>query len=512
MLACFLAWGLAASFALGQSTNNADLATLQGAVRDERGHPLAAAMVYLQAKNAAKPLAAVTDAEGVYRFPALQPGDYKLRAEAAGYGEATAGPFALGTGDAKRIDLNLGLSKAEVKGSSSGTPGTAMPEFYDEPRFTVAGVTEAMTPGGHGSDKILRTSEALTKDAVSLGDVPVNSAAASRSNPAPTATPPGGATEQSLRHAAERQPESFEANLRFGQWLVDEGKAGEALSWLQRAARLSSDAPPGVTAGLDHLLGEVEEQLGNPLQAVREYQRAAELNPSEPNLFDWGSELLMHRAPEPAIEVFTQGNRLFPESGRMLVALGVAWYAKGSYDRATQCLCEASDLNPEDPNPYLFLGKMESVQTMESQCPEQELGRYAKLQPENALANYYYATSLKRRKGTEDKETAAKVESLLKKAVRLDPKLSEGYLQLGILYSDQKDFPKAISLYEEAIASSPELPEAHYRLALAYARTGDKLKAQQELRRFDETSKKTAEEVEHERREIQQFVYTLRSK
>jgi hypothetical protein len=53
-------------------------------------------------------------------------------------------------------------------------------------------------------------------------------------------------------------------------------------------------------------------KLGNPLEAVREYQRAAELDASEQYLFDWGTELLTHRALEPAAEVFTKGNRLFP--------------------------------------------------------------------------------------------------------------------------------------------------------------------------------------------------------
>ena len=116
-------------------------------------------------------------------------------------------------------------------------------------------------------------------------------------------------------------------------------------------------------AEVHQLLGDVEEKQGNPLEAVRDYQRAAELNPSEPNLFDWGAELLLHRAFEPAIEVFRKGTRLYPSSVRMGVGLGVAWYARGSYEQAAQRLCEASDLNPEDPKPYLFMGKMQSVET-----------------------------------------------------------------------------------------------------------------------------------------------------
>jgi hypothetical protein len=54
------------------------------------------------------------------------------------------------------------------------------------------------------------------------------------------------------------------------------------------------------------------------------------------------------------------------------------------------------------------------------------------------------------------------------------------------------------------------MEEAHYRLAQIYKRTGENLKAQQELEIFDQLAKKKAEEVERERREVQQFVYKLR--
>src|SRR5580692_9617977 len=50
----------------------------------------------------------------------------------------------------------------------------------------------------------------------------------------------------------------------------------------------------------------------NPLETVRKYQQAAELDPSEPSLFNFGTELLAHRATEQAIEVFSKGHRLFP--------------------------------------------------------------------------------------------------------------------------------------------------------------------------------------------------------
>ena len=105
----------------------------------------------------------------------------------------------------------------------------------------------------------------------------------------------------------------------------------------------------------------------------------------------------------------------------------------------------------------------------------------------------------------------AQVESHLTRAVQLDPKLGVGYLQLGVLYAERKDFSHAISSYQSAIHAAPQLEEAHYRLAQAYKRTGEKEKAEEELRVYNQLSKSKDEEVERERRESRQFVYTLRS-
>lgn len=520
-------WVLAAMAALApvraQSPEPAGIAavqgtahgTLQGYVRDSNGRPVANATVLLQLATGTETPATQTqithtDSEGAYRFVALREGAYTLRAEIKGYGEAIVGPVSLAQKVTKNIDLALVSPRAsQPQNPPPGTPATGKPsaeapEFFDEPQFTVAGVTQATNSGGHGSDTVLRTTEALAKATVSLSK---ESSAGSKS--ATSAAP-----ESSLRDAVVRAPENFEANWQLGKLLVDNGKATEAVPYLERASRIKpSDPEP------HHLLGDVEEKLGDPLGAVREYQRAAELDPSEADLFDWGTELLTHRALEPATEVFTKGNRLFSKSVRMLVALGVAWYARGSYDQAAQCLVNASDLAPDNPTPYLFLGKMQGAETTPSEKSVDRLGRLAQLQPDNALANYYYAVSLwKQSAGSVDGdiERSVRVESLLQKAVHLDPKLGAAYLQLGILYSQREDFSRAISAYQKAIEVSPELDqtieEAHYRLAQAYLRTGNKARAQEQLQLHDRLAKTTKEDTERERREIQQFVIALRNK
>ncbi len=69
------------------------------------------------------------------------------------------------------------------------------------------------------------------------------------------------------------------------------------------------------------------------------------------------------------------------------------------------------------------------------------------------------------------------MESLLTKAVAIDPKCGDAYLQLGILSFSQHHPEKAIGFYTKAIEVDPQLGEAHYRLGVAYDRIGSPEKA-----------------------------------
>jgi tetratricopeptide (TPR) repeat protein len=404
-------------------------------------------------------------------------------------------------------------------------PSQEQPQFFDQPSFTVADVTDAANPAGHGSTG-WRTSDALVKQTASLGRS--NSTSANSSPPE---------NEQSLRDAAH-QPDSFEANHLLGNMLLAEHKPREALPYLEKAAQLKSgdyennyelarayansgDYPHSQatarqllaqrdTAEVHHLLADNEEKLGDPLAAVRDYQRAAELAPSESNLFDWGAELLLHHAPEPASEVFAKGNRLFPTSARMLIGLAISWYARGSNEQAAACLCQASDLNPSDPNPYLFLGRLQDEQLTSSAGVLERFKRFAELQPENAMANYYYAVALWKQPKASDSNASATVQSLLQKAISLNPKFGLAYLQLGIVYSEQKEFANTISAYKDAVQADPTLEAAHYRLAQIYRQTGEKQNAKRELQLYQQLSKMQSDQAHQQRRGLQQFVYTLR--
>lgn len=250
------------------------------------------------------------------------------------------------------------------------------------------------------------------------------------------------------------------------------------------------------------LLGNIDRRAN--VEIARAYQQAAEKDPSEHNLFDWGAELLSHGAAVQAAEIFTRGVRAFPRSTRMLLGLAAAQYWSGSYEKAAENFFAATDVNPSDPQPYLVLARVRTDVITESDGYRERMARFARLAPNNARANFYYAVCLQ-------EHEPGKAEILLKRALELDPTLADAHVQLGIIYTSQKNFESAIAAFQEAIAINPKLEEPHYRLAQAYTRIGEKEKAREQFAIHDRLLKQSAAEVEQERRQAQQFVIELRA-
>jgi len=434
-------------------------ASLHGVVHDSQGKLVAQGDVSLERKNSNSKFTAATDSQGRYNFEKLQEGIYKievLKETNVGAEGAYIDLLILKPHESRTLDLTLGELQ---QGKSSFE---AVPQFFDQPQFSVSGVTDTTSLGGHGSDTVVRSRNSLAKETISLG----------------------GTTA----------PASADAGI-----------------YLAAKASLEKDLATHETADLHHQLADIEEKLGDSLKAVHHYQRAADLDPTESHLFDWGAELLLHHAPEPAEEVFGKGNQKYPNSSRMLLGLGAAAFARGNTDEAIQRICRASELNPSDAAPYLFLGKIQQTEIVPPDELINKLNRFVTLQPRNADANYYYAVGLwKQRNRSPHPDTAAQVESLLKTALQINPRYALAELQLGSVRNDQGAYAEAIAHYQKAVQIDPKLEEAHYRLAQAYRQTGDADKSKEELRIYTQLSKESAQQQDRERREVKQFVYTLR--
>ena len=519
------------ALALAQLAQQPSTATLVGTVRGVAGEPIAGATVSFIYKDQEGALGARTDGSGHFAFKSVRATAYTLKVVKTGFRELTKNALSIAGGEEQYVELVL---EAEARSTSPpSSPSSLSPiQLEDKPNFAIAGITDWTAAGGHGSDTNLRTSEELARETRAL----------KVAGPAP-ATGLGehetSESERELRAAAERMPGSFQANRRLGHFYIRSEKYRDAVPLLEAASRIDpadhdnaydlalaykatgelAQAREQVqrmlaisdNADARRLLGDIDEHIDDSLGAVQEYERAVRLDPSEQNYFAWGTELLLHRAVPPAIEVLTKGSAANPKSERMLAALGAALYASGAYQQAAQRVCEASDLQPGDPAPYTFLGEMEMASPAPLGCVEQKLAWLMKEQPGDARAKYYYAMSLaKRGRGAESPATLSREQALLEQAVVIDPALSEAHLQLGIVHSEQGKVRDAMNCYREAIATNPQLGEAHFRLARAYQQLGQGAKGQQEIQLYQQIQKSEAEEVERQRRQVRQFVIVLK--
>jgi tetratricopeptide (TPR) repeat protein len=322
------------------------------------------------------------------------------------------------------------------------------------------------------------------------------------------------AIESVLLDRVRKQPDDFQANHGLAEYYRVHGRPGAALPFFEKAYQLNPgdysnawdlallylsthkiDAArtiagalqrqQGDKAELHNLLGSVEEAAGDLRAAVAEYQRAAQMDPSEKNVFDYATGFSKGKAYAEARQIFQYGVEQYPKSARMRVGLAVALHGLGQYFEAVAVLCEAVDLDPDDPRPVVFLTSMRDISPKLSEHVTSRLAHLADVHPNNPQVNYGYALSLwKRSQDTANDATLLEVKKRLLRAVRLDPGLADAHFQLGILYAQCGELSNAIHEYEIAVRLEPNTPDYHYRLARAYTATGMSVKAAEQLRIF----------------------------
>jgi tetratricopeptide (TPR) repeat protein len=347
-------------------------------------------------------------------------------------------------------------------------------------------------------------------------------------------------SEAEFKRALGAAPHDYQANQDLGEFYLRHGKAAEALSYLSEAERLHPSYGSGYdlaladeeaghlnaarqqiqqllarskTSEIYNLLATVDEKSGNYLAAAKEYQQAAYMDPSEQNIFDWGSEFLIHHTWNAAIQVFSDGAKRYPKSPELIIGLGLAYYWRGDYDPAVKALMRAVDLSPSDPQPYYFLSHAYERSQGEANEVSARFRRFEALEPSNPHAAYYYAmTLLKSNALARSGPALDRVESLLRKAVRINPFYTRAYLLLGNLYGQEHQYAKAVSEYQQALRLDPSLPDTYYHLGQAYIQLGRRDLAQKEFELHRQVYARHLAENDRERNQTLKFVYSERGK
>jgi tetratricopeptide (TPR) repeat protein len=288
-------------------------------------------------------------------------------------------------------------------------------------------------------------------------------------------------------------------------------KAGQlepALAAAQKAKNL------GDNAELEDLLGDIQEARGDNLAAVRSYQAAVALAPSQEEYrLPLAMELISHKNFEAAEVVLRQAGQLFPTSWRIQLALGVTNFLAGQTEEATRVLLHAADLTPDSALALGYLGEMQvALTTTPDPTALERLCHFSDRHPqEGKILSYCGALLLQRDYASGDKTHADQILRRLLAARSLQPQDALPHCQLGKMYEWLGKWGEALQETETCTHLNPESAEAHYRLARLYTRLGHPDLARKEFELHVTAAERRTEENQRRDEVLKTFLYTLRN-
>lgn len=215
----------------------------------------------------------------------------------------------------------------------------------------------------------------------------------------------------------------------------------------------------------------VAQLSADPAKALVELQNAIRADPSkESNYTDLGNLLLGTQNFKEAVIVLEHARERFPQSAQAALSLGVAYYGQRRFDDAITAFLDAAKLDPDAEQPVAFLGRMlDSAATRETELAG-IFAAFAKRQPKSFLGHYLFGK-------------VTKSEPDLRRAITLNPRCGDCYVELGGVLESKRNFADAEKSYLAAARLSPKDPVPHYRLSRVYARLGstEKAAAEREL-------------------------------
>lgn len=307
---------------------------------------------------------------------------------------------------------------------------------------------------------------------------------------------------QAFQAALKMKPDDPDLEMECARTMLAAGQLDAA------KALLSKLSEPAESAQAQELFGELAEKQGDYKQALTHFSRAVDLDPSEPNAWTLGVELLRHWSFDPAVREFEAAAAKFPTSTRIKLGLGAAYFGDAKYAEAIPVFAEL--LQTDDNNP-LYAEMLGMACNAVSESPKQQcssLLTYAKKHPRDAKAATY-AASMLLTETAGDQQTATARE-LLTQALSANPRLPDAQYQMGVLKQNEGNWAGSISNLQTAISLKPDLAQAHYRLALAYWRTGRKQDGQAEMELQKKYAKQEKEDTDKRLRQITTFLVDVR--
>lgn len=302
---------------------------------------------------------------------------------------------------------------------------------------------------------------------------------------------------QAFSRAASLAPPGSDLLYNWALALSQSNQAAEAAKILDK---IPADEVSGES---ESLAGDLEEKLGDFMSAVGHYQKAAEINPSEANLYALTLEYLRHWTWDAATSAAAYAVQKYPSSTRLELVLGVAFYGDKRFPDAARVFAGLLQKVPGNTDYADMLGRTcGEIAGGNPSCDT--LVAFSNQHPANSSAAFYAARQIMARPhSAADLDEAAK---LLERATTTDPRLADAWYQYGLVEAERKQWRQCAAMLEKATALRPDFASAHYQLAIADAHLERDSDRKKELALFQKYSQQEKERVDTEVRKMTVFL------
>lgn len=216
-----------------------------------------------------------------------------------------------------------------------------------------------------------------------------------------------------------------------------------------------------------------------------------------------GAGLLESGKTQEAIKEFETAKQLTPTFAKPYYNLGVAYCKTGDNKKAVENLKTAIRLDPKSAESYAALGTVfQSIGLFDSAVANFEIAVQDCNLAQDASLHYSLGVAYR---GVGKNEKAI-IE--FKRAIMLNPKLSEAHNDLGIELARESLYNEAIKEFNIALTSSIQPSQIYYNLGLAYMNKGEYNKA---IQNFQNLLKYQSRDTINIKR-IQKLIENLKTK
>jgi tetratricopeptide (TPR) repeat protein len=258
--------------------------------------------------------------------------------------------------------------------------------------------------------------------------------------------------------ALNQSPSLSEARLNLALAYYKMGRISDAASRLSRVHR---EDPANMQAVL--LLGDCYLRMGKNQDTITLLQPLAKAHPDDLAVaYMLGTALLRNKQPDQGAAVIDRILRN-GESAETHLLLGMAKFEAMQYPEAIADLTRATEINPDLPDVYSYLGQAQ-MESGDMKAAREAFEKELTHNPNDFESNVRLAVLLKQDGNYE------RAHELLNRALLVRPQDPGALYQVGVTYLAAGDINRACGVLESLVKEYPDFLEPHVSLAQVYYR------------------------------------------